>query len=52
MVEGFHVSDNISLTDSAKTQGKNISFLSVNHAEDFLNLQSDGLLGLAPSPEW
>ena len=47
-VEGFVVTDDISLTPTTEFQAKEVNFLSVFHAQKLDVLESDGLLGLSP----
>ena len=48
-IQGFIISDSISISNSLSTAAKDVNFLSVTHAKKFDDLVSDGLLGLSPS---
>lgn len=47
-IKGNVCNDDFALTTDKKTQAKYVNFLSVFKAEDFNNLESDGILGLSP----
>jgi hypothetical protein len=47
-VKGTVCNDDFSLTPSVTTQARYVNFLSVSESKDFMNLESDGILGLSP----
>ena len=47
-VNGTVSNDDFALTKSKKTQARYVNFLSVFESKDFMNLESDGILGLSP----
>ena len=47
-VQGYIVSDSVSLTDSIALMARNSKFLSIYTASDISSVRSDGLLGLSP----